>query len=92
MSSMRFGCIEHLPVHNGEPVFDPATRVLREQLFGARNHEPVCQLTDVSVLKLEVSQLLNVLRELESGEVERLEIRHGLPFKLVTVGKWGAKA
>lgn len=77
---INFGRIEGLAVRNGEPVVDPAPRVVREIKLGAE-HEPRRELEKEDfVLKSQVVELFEHLTRLGNGEVERLEVKHGLPF------------
>ena len=82
MQRLNFGRIEELHVLNGEPLFDPPPRVFREVKFGGDNRpRPEVEKTDFA-LKAEMIDLLAQLEEVGDGVVTRLEIQHGLPFRM----------
>ena len=80
---LNFGRIEHLGVCGGEPVFEPPPRVVREVKFGGENGpRPELSWQDFP-LKSQVIELLTCLDELSDGTIEVLEIKHGLPFRML---------
>jgi hypothetical protein len=85
LSDIRFGCVESLMVRRGAPVFDPPPRVVRELRFGvADSADPSARAGDRDfVLKQEIRELLAGLWALGDGVVERLDIRHGLPHRMI---------
>ena len=89
MQEINFGWIERLQVRQGEPVFGPQTRVVREiKLGGESQPRPELERGDF-VLKSQVVQLFEHLTTLGNGEVERLQVRHGLPFLMHIQGVEG---
>ncbi len=84
MQEIAFGRIESLSVLRGEPVFDQDTKVIRERKFGTDGEAlPQPCLTDFG-LKRQVCELLQELMAIQNGRVACLEVRHGLPFRLIT--------
>lgn len=82
MTHLGYGRIENLLVREGEPLFDPPPRVIREQKFGDRGSDrPDLEGSDFA-LKSEVVDLLRTLRSMGNGAVDCLEVRHGLPFRM----------
>ena len=82
MQRLGFGTIEHLVVRDGEPVFDPPPRVIREVKFGSENGpRPEADLGDFA-LKAQVRDLLDHLGSLRNATILRLEVKHGLPFRM----------
>ena len=83
MQDLHFGRIEGLVVREGEPVLDPPPRMMREIKFGGeeglRRREP---RSDDFALKAQVVEFFEFLDHLGSGTVERLEVKHGLPFRV----------
>ena len=83
MRLINFGRIENLTIQAGEPIFDPPPRVVREIKFGAERRPP----RDVGIgdfePKVQVHELVAELTQIGDGVIEVLEIRHGLPFRLV---------
>jgi hypothetical protein len=81
MQSLNFGRIEQLVVEQGEPVFGPNTRVVREHKFGGENGpRPEAALSDFP-LKGQVIELFGLLDQIRDGTVDLLEIKHGVPFR-----------
>ena len=83
MQRVNFGRIEHLVIRDGEPVLDPPPRVVREIKIGGDNGPRAEVRREDFVLKSQVTELFDHLRELGDGVVEVLEIKHGLPFRLL---------
>jgi len=83
MQGLNFGRIEGLVVRSGEPVLDPAPRVVREVKFGAENG-PRSELGAKDfTLKSQVVELFEHFDRLGDGTLERLEVKHGLPFRMI---------
>jgi hypothetical protein len=86
MQQLGFGRIEQLPVRDGEPVLDPPPKVIRETKFGAVNGpRPEASLEDFA-LKAQVRELFDHLRSLRNATIRRLEVKHGLPFRMEVEG------
>lgn len=82
MQELNFGQVHDLVVRDGEPVFDPPPRVVREVKFGSENGpRPEAAKGDFA-LKAQVRELLAQLEALGDGVVESIEVKHGLPFKM----------
>lgn len=83
MQVIGFGHIEGLHLKEGQPVFDPPPRVVRDHKFGARGNGPASQaVRDNFLLKQQVCELLEQLEAIGDGVVERLEVQNGLPFRM----------
>lgn len=79
---INFGRIESLTVRRGQPVMDPPPRVVRKLRIGGENgSRPEAGLRDF-VLKREMVELIEVIREMGDGVVRSIEIRHGLPVSI----------
>ncbi len=82
MQELNFGQVRDLVVRDGEPVFDPPPRVIREVKFGGENGlRPETAKGDFA-LKAQVRELRAQLEALGDGVVECIEVKHGLPFKM----------
>ena len=82
MQSINFGCIEGLVVRNGEPILDPPPSITYEIKFDGKNG-PRPEVTKVDfTLKTQVRELFVQMAVMGSGTIKRLEIKHGLPFKM----------
>ena len=82
MQRLNFGRIEGLEVCNGEPRLDPPPRIVREVKFlGENGSRRELDLEDFT-LKKEVLEFFNELGRLRNGVIERVEVKHGLPFRM----------
>ena len=82
MQQLDFGTIEGLVVRDGLPVMKPRPRIVRDVKFGASNgRRSEAGLTDFA-LKSSVRELMTTLTSLGNATVRRLEVKHGLPFRM----------
>lgn len=80
MQQVNFGRIESLLVVRGDPVFKPAPRTIQAiKLGGDNGPRQESALRDFR-LAAEVLDMLERLNQLDDGRIERLDVRHGLPF------------
>jgi hypothetical protein len=80
---VNFGTIENLIVRNGEPVFDPAPRVIRSIRIGGENGpRPELALADFT-LREPVVELFDHLSRIGNGTVESIQVRHGMPCQII---------
>jgi len=90
MQAINFGRIEGLPVMDGEPQFDSAVRVSREIKFGGDNgSRPELDRRDFEV-KSQVRDLMKYLDRVNTGRVAMIEVKNGLPFRMVVEETLGA--
>lgn len=83
MQRIGFGRIERLRVTDGAPTFEPMPRIVREVKLGAeQTGHAVARLADFT-LKQAVVDLLVELKVINDGVVALIEVRHGLPCRLV---------
>ena len=83
MQDLNFGRLERLEVLDSQPVFDPPPRIVREIKYGAPNGpRPEAALRDF-VLKAQLVEFFTWLDMFGDGVIERLEVQHGLPFRIV---------
>jgi len=82
MQELNFGQVWGLVVRDGEPVFDPPPRVVREVKFGGENGPRPETAKGDFALKAQVRELLAQLESLGDGIVECIEVKHGLPFRM----------
>jgi hypothetical protein len=83
MQAINFGRIEGLAVLDGEPVLDPPPRVIREVKFGGENGPRPELDAGNFLLKTQVVELFQHFDHLGDGTIDVLEIKHGLPFRLI---------
>lgn len=83
MQRHPFSRIEHLAVRDGEPHCGPATRWVTETKLGAPDPcRPESELADF-ILKREHTGLFEQFDAIGTGEILALEIRAGLPFRVI---------
>jgi hypothetical protein len=79
----NFGEIRGLRVCNSEPVLNPSPVVVVDiKLDSEREPRPEVDLADFE-LAHEVRRLLDQLSQIENGEIERIEVRSGVPRRLI---------
>ena len=83
MQRLNFGRIEDLEIRNGDPVFNPAPRIMQDIKLGGENGPRPELIASDFVLKSQVAEFFDHLSRLGNGSVETIEVKHGLPFKLV---------
>lgn len=83
MQRYSFCRIENLEVRGGEPVFDPAPRVIHEIKLGVEsNHQADFEKSDFQ-LRAPIIELFEHLQQVGNGRVAVIEVRHGLPLRLL---------
>ena len=82
LQQLNFGRVEGLLVRGGEPVFGPATRVVREIKFGGDNGPHAMTPAEDFVLKQQVRDFFAQLDAIGNGTILSLEVKHGLPFRM----------
>jgi hypothetical protein len=83
MQTINFGRIEGLAVLSGDPVLDPPPRVIREVKFGGENGPRQELRASNFLLKNQVVELFEHFDRFDGGTIEVLEIKHGLPFRML---------
>jgi hypothetical protein len=83
LQSVNFGQILGLAIRDGDPVFHPEPTVLLDVKLDADEGERrEADLPDF-VLRDEVRRLMARLDQLENGWIERIEVRSGIPRRVV---------
>lgn len=81
--TINFGRIEELEIRNGEPQFSPPPRVFVEvKLDSEDGPRPESRLSDFA-LRRPIDRFFAQVARLEDGTIERIEVRHGLPFRMI---------
>ena len=81
--SLPFGRLENLRVAGGEPILDPPPRIVREVKLGGEN-DPRPELAQGDfVLKSQLVDLFFEFDKLGDGNILVLEVKHGLPFRML---------
>ncbi len=83
MQRINFGRLDGLVIRNREPVIDPMPRRQVEIKFGAENGpRPEVRASDFA-LKQQVIELFAFFDAIGDGTIGTLEIKHGLPFRML---------
>jgi hypothetical protein len=83
MQRYNFCRFENLQVRAGEPVFDSGLRVMQEIRVGGSNgpRPELCQ--DDFLLRAPVIEFFEHLNRVGEGRIPLIEVRYGLPARLV---------
>jgi hypothetical protein len=81
--TIHFGRVEELEIRNGEPVFSPEPRVFLELKLDAADGPRPERRLDRFELRSQVERFIEQVIRLKDGTVERIEVRHGMPFRMV---------
>ena len=88
---INFGQIQGLHVRDFDPVWDPAPTVLSEiKLDTEDGPRPENELPDFK-LSSEVKRLMCQLDQLKDGKIERIEVRAGVPKRMVLISESASK-
>lgn len=81
--TINFGRIEDLEIRGAEPQFSPAPRVFVEvKLDSDDGPRPESRLSDFA-LRRPIERFFEQVGRLGDGTIERIEVRHGLPFRMI---------
>ena len=83
LQSINFGRVEELEIRNGEPVFSPAPRVFVELKLDVKDGPRTESRLERFPLREQVARFFTQIAQLNEGTVEVIEVRHGLPFRMV---------
>jgi hypothetical protein len=82
LQRLNFGRVEELHIRNGEPVFDPAPRIIQKLKMGGENGpRPEAALQDF-LLKHQTIEMLQAIADLGDGKILAIECKNGLCFSL----------
>ena len=83
MQRINFGQLKSLAVRGGQPVFEPLPGIVREHKFCGDNGPRAELETADFLLKQQVVELFAFFDQLQNGVIDVLEIKHGLPFRMI---------
>ncbi len=83
MQRIQFGRLESLQVRNGAPLLGRGEIVVWDHKFGSDEASPSPASATDFQLKRQVRELFDYLRRLGDGTIDVLEVRHGLPFRMI---------
>ena len=81
--TINFGHVDGLEVRGGEPVFNPAPLVFVELKLDAEDRPRDEHNVKTFDLRAEVIRLLTELDRLSNGTIERIDIRYGIPRRMI---------
>src|SRR5438128_2216877 len=82
MRRLHYGQVQDLHVRGGQPVFDPAPRLVRDiKLVSETLPRPEAGQQDY-LLKEQVLELLRYLERVRDGVIDAIEVKDGLPFRV----------
>ena len=85
---MNFGEIQGVHVRDADPIFDDASVVIIDaKLDKEEVPRPELDLVDFE-LCAEVRRLISLLDKLKHGTIQRLEVRAGIPRRLVLASRF----
>jgi hypothetical protein len=91
LQAMNFGEIREVHVRDGEPMFDHASVMLLDaKLDSEEAPRSELNLPDFE-LRAEIVRLMSRLHELNNGTIRRLEVRAGVPRRLVFETRFSAE-
>ena len=83
MQCINFGRIEGLAIRAREPVLHPRPVIVREIKLASENGaRPELGKADF-LLKRQIVELFEYFDELQDGVIDVLEVKHGLPFRVI---------
>ncbi len=82
MSEIRFGRIRSLFIQDGEPSFGPQTTVLPEIRFDSEQPAAAKPSSGDFDIRRQVVALFEAFDRIDTGRIDFLEIRHGLPWRM----------
>jgi hypothetical protein len=89
MQRMPYGRIEHLSIKNGDPVFSPPARFVRDIKLGSAESGPRPELESADfLLKREHIELFDTFSRIADGLIDCIEIKAGLPFRITVEQKF----
>jgi len=81
MQHLGFGLFEFLQIRSGELVLNPGPATVRHVKFGTpvMTGKPSAASSE---LRPQIAEFFAYVREVDSGEIREVEVRHGLPFSM----------
>jgi hypothetical protein len=82
MQALSFGLIENLEIRQGEPVFNPSPRMVRDIKLGGDNSPRQKHQGSDFLLKHQIVELCSLLDAIANSTI-CIEVKHGLPFRVL---------
>ena len=85
LQRINFGRLDNLRFKAGEPILDESSKIVREHKFAGENGpRPETAKADFA-LKKQIVELFRYFDDHSDGVIESLEVKHGLPFRMVVI-------
>lgn len=84
MQEINFGRIEKINVQNGEAFFSDESVIMKEFKPGADNRSRPEKYLDDFILKAQQEELIRFIKNMPTGQINSIEVKHGLPFRITT--------
>lgn len=81
LQKLGFGRFEHLQIRRGQLVLNPWPAAVRDVKFGTPVNTGRTAGND-SGLRPQIAEFFAYVRDVDTGEIRELEVRHGLPFSM----------
>ena len=85
LNRIGYGFVENLPIAKGRPVLSPPPRIIRELKLEPGSNRSQETKQDF-ILKGPMLQLVRRLELIGDGSIPRIEVRGGVPFRLILEG------
>ncbi len=81
IAQLGFGHFEFVQIRRGEVDLDPGPTTVRDVKFAAAGN--TARPADPgTALRPQIAEFFEYVRDVDTGEIRRLEVRHGLPFSM----------
>ncbi|QDV62499.1 hypothetical protein [Crateriforma conspicua] len=85
LQRVNFGRLEHIRFRSGQPELHDDSKIVREHKFSAENGpRPESDKSDFT-LKRPLVELFQYFDQRVDGEIDVLEVKHGLPFRMIVI-------
>lgn len=88
MQHLNFGRIESLVIRKGEPTFVPAPHLIQDIKIGSDAGPRPERSREDFALRASVIELFEHFNRLPDGALVAVEVRHGLPFRVIVEPLW----
>jgi hypothetical protein len=82
LQQLNFGRVEGLRIRAGEPIFEPAPRIIQKLKIGSENGPRVEGALPDFWLKQQVIEMFETIARVGDGEILSIDVKYGLPFAL----------
>ena len=85
LQRINFGRLERIRFRGGQPELSDDSRIIREHKFSGENGpRPETSKSDFAI-KRPLVELFRYFDQRGDGEIDVLEVKHGLPFRMIVI-------